>query len=209
MTVSEKADQSGLVSIIDTVLTHAGFDRLASQLTNRSDWLSNVYEDSLCFVAVSLFSDVDALIRDWQSAQEELTSLLQRYPAHIGAKAWDGYLVLVTPDRLSSLTVAEITAIRSNTKRLRKLVLCDEDTIDSDRKSDLIARIARGLSPVLPLTLPTKRHYVNPLGSLADRLKVAGLTSGQIASVVDAYNSGMPIMSALHEVVEIRREGNR
>ena len=65
----------------------------------------------------------------WLQAQAALVDLISAFFHRSDAKAWEGYLVLLTPSVLPHDAALEVTEIRRNTTHVRKLVATgDEET---------------------------------------------------------------------------------
>lgn len=192
-----------LLAGVDAILRSAGAKRVPatdlSGLAGTGEGLVAMYEDTQSFVGVAMFTSVAALREGWLQAQEDLARLTSTSVTALGAKAWDGYLVLLTTQAVPEREVAAVTAIRGNTRRLRKLVLAPGDEAATATAERLGSFLRRELAPLLPLDLPRDGKYQDPVRALPQRLKVAGMTAADIATVLDAYEAGSPMVVALHK----------
>lgn len=196
--MTDLLDPRSMIAIVDRILQANGAVRVAVEESQRGDsYLSAAYEDNYSFIGVAYFISMSNLIDHWLDAQEELERLTSRAIVHLGAKAWDGYLVLLTEQPISRLTMASVTAIRSNTRQLRKLVIARDD-LAADKGVSLESTVGRSLTPLLPLTVPRVASFVDPVSTLPDRLKVVGLSRDDIEAVVIAHSLGLPMIATLH-----------
>jgi hypothetical protein len=192
-----------LLARVDAILQSAGATRVPtpdlSGLAGTADGLVAVYEDTQSFVGVASYTSVAALREGWLQAQEDLALLTSSSIASLGAKAWDGYLVLLSTQAIPEREVAAVTAIRGNTRRLRKLVIAPSDETAAATPERLSNFLRRELAPLLPLDLPRDGTYQDPVKALPQRLKVPGMTATDITTVLDAYDAGSPMVVALHQ----------
>lgn len=161
--------------------------------------LGGVYEDPLAVIGYAVFESVSRLRADWISAQEQLAKTISGALYNMGSKAWDGYLILATPERGSSDDAADLTAIRSNTRRLRKLVITGTELGDEPLDVALLrSSVHRALAPLRPLSIPESVGAIDPLAGLPTRVSVHGLSTADLEAVVAAYVEGRPMIQALH-----------
>lgn len=160
--------------------------------------LEGIVEDTLTVVGYAVYQTVSELLNSWMDAQDQMARAISRSEFDLGAKAWDGYLVLATPERSTSDQSAALTRIRTNTRRLRKLLIVGEDVqIIGDRT--LATVVARCLAPLAPLQLPPGTGVADPLANLGARVQVPGLSAADIDAVVEAYRENRPLIQALHD----------
>lgn len=160
--------------------------------------LQGLFEDTLTVVGYAVYETVGELLNSWIDSQDQMAKAISRSNFDLGAKAWDGYLVLATPEQTSPDQSADVAAIRSNTRRLRKLLVLGEDVQPIGSRS-LVTGVARCLAPLAPLDLSFGSGTVDPLSNLGSRLSVPGLSIDQVNAVVDAYRNGRPLIQALHD----------
>jgi hypothetical protein len=190
--------QPELLAVVDVVLSSANSKRIPTDALE--DWgvLAAAYEDPHSFVGVAYFPSLSGLIAGWLDAQERLGRLASTV-TQLGAKAWDGYLVLLCDQSSSPDTAAEVTAIRSNTRRLRKLVITGDDLMQGDQPIPPVVAVRRALAPLLPIDVPPDSGFVDPVSTLSARITVPGLEASDIDVVVEAHELGLPMVAALHE----------
>lgn len=150
-----------------------------------------VYEDPYSIAAVAVYETWSELATGWVQLQESLVELISRFWTQADAKAWDGYLVLLTPAAPSSAVEAE--TIRYNTSRLRKLIATGDDL---RRLSD----VARVLAPLLPLESVATPQEERALDILPRLLARRGIDEGAGRALVRAFERQEPLVEALHSM---------
>jgi hypothetical protein len=186
-----------LLAAATSNLLDAGYKRVErleiSELNNSN---TRVFEDVYNIVAIAAYNTWTELDDNWKDTQAALVELISQYLERSDAKAWDGYLVLITPSILNQEEIAHLINIRYNTSHLRKLVAAgNELTVLQDVK--------RILAPLLPLQvdpLPVERRSV--LDELPSLLTARGISSPAVKAVVDAYQDQKPLVEALHKFRE-------
>lgn len=161
---------------------------------------SMAFEDEYSVIAVWTFDSVEDLIAGWGTAQDHVVDFLGANVVATDPKSWDGYLILLAMDGVPEESVAELSNIRSDTRRVRKLVLTADDV--PSRVSDPLAlapHVRRTLAPILDLDLDSTPGRTDPLVSLPLRIAETLSTGAHLDVVVAAYESGESTMDALHE----------
>jgi hypothetical protein len=168
----------------------------------RGSALDLLYEDVHSVIGVVACNTVEELIEVWLAAQDDVTSIMSGVIPSTNSKAWDGYLVAATEQVPRDEQVAEVAAIRANTRRLRKLVMTGDDIgRDAIRFRNGIRRC---LAPLLPLEIQQQGPAADPISGLPSRVSVPGMTSQDVLVVIEAYETGVPPLQALHERVTAR-----
>lgn len=162
--------------------------------------LAAIYEDRAAVVGFAVYDEVNQLVSGWLDAQEQLSRALASSLYDMRDKAWDGYLVLGTPQRSSATDGVHLTAIRANTRRVRKLIITGDEIVNQGATDaeNMRAAVMRGLAPLLPLNLGDGPGLTDPLMSLSTRMRTPGVQPSLIDAVVDAYRDGRPMLQALH-----------
>lgn len=186
-----------LLDAIRAVLESIGTVRPASPGPRRQSALDLLYEDEHSVVGVSAFETVQDLIASWLDAQDDLSRIMSAVIPSMNSKAWDGYLIAVTGQVPRSTEAADLAAIRSNTRRARKLVITGDDV--GHGSAGIRNGIRRGLAPLLPLELPEETSGADPIAGLPSRISVPGMTAADVAAVIAAYEDGLPPLQALHQ----------
>jgi hypothetical protein len=131
----------------ERALVAAGYRRVSDQQLGENAQDGRAYEDVYGLVYIYVFDTVDNLMNGWHQAQGQLVSLMTKFVSAQEAKAWDGYLVLLTPERHSPPQYADIQALRRDTHRVRKLVA-------TGSRLRALSDVTGVLQPLLPLELP-------------------------------------------------------
>lgn len=104
---------------------------------------SRLFEDKFGLVGLIVFETWSRLVEEWADAQGALVEIISRHMSRSDPKAWDGYLVLLTPGIRGKRGKEDWMGIRYNTKRIRKFVASGEDL-----KS--ISDVQSTIAPLLP-----------------------------------------------------------
>ena len=151
------------------------------------------FEDAYGIVAVAVYETWGELAGRWQDAQGALVRLISAYLSKAEAKAWDGYLVLLTP-ATSTAGREAVEAIRYDTSRLRKLV-ADGEELGS------LTQVEEVLLPLLPLkpVAPALAER-SVLDLLPEMLKDREIAPAATTRLLEAYAAGRPLVEGLHEL---------
>jgi len=175
-------------------LEEAGYKRIERlEATELNSPGVRVFEDVYNIVAVAAFNTWEELSTNWSNTQAALAELISRYLDRSDAKAWDGYLVLMCPTILNPMQMEELSDIRYDTSRLRKLIAAGKElTVLND--------IERVLAPLLPLSLeslaPERRSVLDELPSL---LSAKGVPAEAVKVAVEAYQDQQPLLETLNK----------
>lgn len=164
------------------------------------------FEDEYAVISVWAFDSVDSLVNGWGAAQDYVVRLLGKNVENTDPKSWDGYLVLIAVDGVPEGLAAELSNIRSDTRRVRKLVITADDL--PSRISDpleVTPHVRRALAPILDLDVNSGLGRSDPLDSLPTRLSGSLGAAEHLAAVVAAYEAGGSLLDELHnELVNLR-----
>lgn len=199
MTLGTSVD---LLSVFDYLMLSAGMQRVSTVQTSQWPASSRVYEDRFSIIGCFYYDSFSRLSTHWLDAQDLLVSLMSASLAQGDAKSWDGYLILLTNGSVSRNQALKLTEIRSNTRRVRKIVITGDD-LRAPEGTDILPQLRRNLGPVLPLTIQVQPRPSDPLASLAERLGHNAARSGQVAAILEAYREGRPVLTALHDYLEL------
>lgn len=188
-----------LIAEISRLLAESDIVRVDS--TRHPSWPldSMAFEDEYSVIAVWTFASVEDLVAGWGAAQDHVVDFLGANVIATDPKSWDGYLILVAMDGVPEALVAELSNIRSDTRRVRKLVLTADDL--PSRVFDpleLAPHVRRTLAPILDLDLDTTPGRTDPLSSLPMRLAGTLGNSTHLDVVIAAYEAGESPLEALH-----------
>jgi hypothetical protein len=149
-----------------------------------------VYEDEYGVVGLVVFDSWNELDAGWRRAQAELVHLLSDHLTADEPKAWEGYLLLLTPGRAP--TEKSIAEIRYDLTRLRKIAAGGE-------RLRTVGDVKRVVSPVLPLTFGAERdEAIGLLEKLPELIADEEVPEASVQALVQAYAGQESMMQALH-----------
>lgn len=157
------------------------------------------FEDEYSVIAVWSFDSVESLVNGWGAAQDHVVRLLGSNVVNTDPKSWDGYLVLAAVDGVPDALAAELSNVRSDTRRVRKLVITADDL--PSRITDpleVTPYVRRALAPILDLAVNSDLGQSDPLDSLPTRLPASLGVAQNLAAVVAAYEAGGSLLDGLH-----------
>lgn len=197
MMVEQLFTTTTLVATATEVLLGAGYRRV--DRSRIGEWPApegRVFEDPYSVAAVVGYETWTDLAATWLDAQAALADLLSRHFHREDAKAWDGYLVLMTPSVLPRESRLDALALRSNTTHTRKLLITGEDVQTLDD-------VERGLLPLLPLHGDVvAQQPVSVLELLPDLLERRGVRRDAVEAVIRAFAEQQPPAERLNELLE-------
>src|SRR5262249_3267445 len=120
-----------------------------------------------------------------------LVELISKNLSSSEAKAWEGYLVLLTPGVLPSEARTEADRVRHDTSRVRKFVAAGEGLQN-------IADVHRVLMPLLPLDGIDLRTTESTLSVLPELLATRGLPKRAVEVIIKAFLEQQPLVERLH-----------
>lgn len=185
-----------LIGAADESLQSAGYRRVdptRDDSSHAQDSASRTYEDEFGVVGLFVFETPESLGEGWPDAQSELVDTMTRHIARDEDKAWDGYLVLLTPIGCDQEQRHRLNQIRYDTTRVRKIVASGDDLHSlSDVTRVLLPLLPLG--PAAPVDLPSSALELLP--ALLERHEIdARLT----AKVVEAYEAQRPMITAIFD----------
>jgi hypothetical protein len=176
------------------ILETYGYTRVNLDMTE--NWqTSNVrlFEDDYGIVAVVVYDTWGDLLSNWIEAQASLVELVSKYTTRDDPKSWEGYLVLLTPSPVAKQNSLELTKIRYDISRVRKLVATGDDIKALDD-------VRQVLLPLLPLQVETINEVgESVLNMLPKLLSNRGLPEKAVETVIDAFLQQKPIVESLHK----------
>ena len=185
-----------LLAAADEILGASGFGTVDPATTGT--WAATearVYEDAHSIVCVAAYETWSALSSTWHDDQANLVELISRHFTRSEAKAWDGYLVILTPSFVPASERQEAVNIQRNTVHVRKLLATGDEleTVDAVRRT---------LLPLLPLEIQEASRPSNVLHSLPPLLSRYGVDEEISRVAIAAFLEQRPIIEAIHELVE-------
>lgn len=193
MAKGEGLTTTDLLAAVSDCLCGGGYERIGDD--RRGQWPTEsvrLFEDAYGVLAVVVYDTWRDLLSGWVDAQDALVQLISRHISRSDAKAWDGYLVLLTPGIMASDTRNAATQIRYDTTRVRKLLATGDDL-----KS--LGDVERALLPLLPLEpeleLDEQESVLKMLPSL---LSGRGIPDDVARIVIEAFSEQRPLVERLH-----------
>lgn len=187
--MGETLTATQLLAAATEVLLSSGY--VEAQIGS-SDLGSRVFEDAFGIVAIHVFDTWGQLRDQWHLAQGQLVDLISEHVRRAEAKAWEGYLVLLTPGLLPSTEMATINDLRGDTNRVRKLVATGEAL-------GTLADVRSVLLPLLPLLIDDPSSaQTNLLELLPELLAENSIPLSVTGVVVDAFTSNESMLERLH-----------
>lgn len=191
---SESFTATGLLAASTDFLARAGYAPIPDEMLERfNSERARAFEDAYGVVLVAVYDTWDQLATSWPDDQGRLVDLLSAYVPREEAKAWEGYLVLLTPGGESEEAEVEANQIRYNMTRVRKLV-----GIGSEMNT--LADLERVLRPLLPIQIaPIAAQSESVLDLLPDLLATDSLPESLVREAIRAFSESRAIVEALHE----------
>src|SRR5271155_1735484 len=101
MTDNTSLTITDLLAASTQCLENAGYTRIeADAAWDFNKQAARLFEDEYNIVAVVVYGTWRDLVENWGTEQAGLVELISRHLSSNDAKAWDGYLVLLTPSRV-------------------------------------------------------------------------------------------------------------
>ncbi|GIK77430.1 MAG: hypothetical protein BroJett022_11200 [Actinomycetes bacterium] len=180
-----------LLAAASETLESSGYARVA--LDGRELEGGRLYEDPYGVVAINVYDSWATLAGEWTEAQAELVELMSEHLSSADAKAWEGYLVLLTPGHADPGADADqLESIRYDTSRVRKLIAAGDELTR-------LADVERVLLPLLPIDggvtdVDQERSVLDLLPTL---IRSEDVDQGAVGAVVAAFQEHEPLLEAL------------
>ena len=200
MTVSNSPlTATALVAAAERVLEGAGFKAIVPPSIGA--WTTTaprVYEDAYSIVCVAVYETWADLSSRWLEDQASLVDLISKHFSRTEAKAWDGYLVLLTPSVVPASDRMNAINIQRNTLHLRKL-FADGDELRS------VDAVRRTLLPLLPLEEHDGLETRNVFDTLPSLLASRGVDEAVAKVAIEAFRDQKPIVAEIHAFIMDKR----
>ncbi|MCB9841658.1 MAG: hypothetical protein H6812_00200 [Phycisphaeraceae bacterium] len=182
-----------LLVAASSVLGTNGYHTVALRAPQWQSHSNRLFEDPYSVVGVSVFDTVDSLLQDWPDLQGSLVDVISHHIGRDADKAWDGYLVLLTPAAAAS-RADELESLRNDTTRLRKLVATGEDLQEA---SD----VERTLRSLLPLSRTSDSIQLpSTLDLLPNLLTSLDIPASVTTALIDTYRDQGSMLERLHKI---------
>lgn len=183
---------TALLAEASTVLEQSGYQRIEPSMDLR--WpvsTARLFEDPYSIVGLLIYETWGYLRDTWTEAQGCLVELISANVQRSEAKAWDGYLVVLTPASAAT-QLPQVDQIRYDVTRVRKLVATAEDLSE-------LSDVRRILLPLLPLepglSAGASRSAIDIIPEL---LAEKGIPERFGRAVVEAFRQQDPLVESLH-----------
>ncbi len=183
---------TGLIARATEILMQGGYRQITDAGGCWNTSTGRLFEDPYNVVGVVVLNTCSEILSSWPDLQESLVDVISRHVTAAEGKAWDGYLVLLTPGMAPSERAA-IEGLRYDTSRLRKLVATGED-LSAD------AEVERVLRPLLPMKMgAVQLKQDSTLSMLPSLLKALNIPQPLTEALIKAYSDQASLMECLHE----------
>ena len=184
-----------LVAAASEILEGADF-RVAS-LSPTDTWRATearVYEDAYSIVCIAVYETWADLWSHWADDQATLVRLISQHFSRTDAKAWEGYLVLLTPSFVPADARHNAVGIQRNTVHVRKLFGAGDElqTVDAVR---------RALLPLLPIGGDSALEPQNVLDNLPTVLARQGVDEDAARVAIAAFREQRSIIAEIHSFI--------
>ena len=188
---SNRITTTDLMAAATKALVDGGYSQVVRGFEGWDTPTSRLFEDEYNIVGIVIFDTCGELLRSWPDAQGSLVDVISRHVGREESKAWDGYLILLSPGLASSESAA-LDAVRYNTTRVRKLI----GTGDDLRSPTDVERVLRALLPLGEERANVSQHSV--LDLLPRLLVDHGIAKETTQILVDAFREQAPLLERLH-----------
>ena len=158
---------------------------------------ARLYEDAYSIVCVAVYETWADLSSHWTEDQAHLVDLISRHFARNDAKAWEGYLALLTPSVVPAAERLSAIDIQRNTLHVRKLFADGEDL-------QSLRGIRRTLLALLPLEEQHSLEPTNVLDNLPPLLAAHGVDEEAAQVAIAAFREQRPIAAEIHALLQSR-----
>jgi hypothetical protein len=184
-----------LIAASTSVLEAGGYESIHEGFPEWNTPSTRLFEDKYNVVGIAVLTTAAELLQSWADLQGALVDVISRHVGKSENKAWDGYLVLLTPG-IAPTSDDKIEDIRSDTTRLRKLVATGEElAVPSD-----VERLLRSLLPLNDSS--GSIGQATALDRLPKLLTDSGIAESTTRVLVKSYIEQQPLMEALHRTRE-------
>jgi len=182
-----------IVAAASSYLEAGGYSAVAeSRLGGWELPSTRVFEDPYSVVALMVYESWADLASNWTAAQAALVQLMSDYMTSADPKAWEGYLVLLTPGTAPEDGSPSVSDLRYDVSRVRKLIATGDELTQT-------SEVERALLPLLPMRAPASAMRN---GSVLDLLPALladhGIDRDAVRVIIDAFTAQQPLVESLH-----------
>jgi hypothetical protein len=181
-----------LTAAASELLERHNYRRIAeADLKGFDGYRGRYYEDEYGVVSVVVYETWVDLVESWPEDQSRLVRLMSEHMKRTDLKAWDGYLVLLTPGSPPEEQRSTVEDIRYDVTRVRKLIAVGEDLLN-------LNDVERTLLPLLPIEgLEASAEEFSALDMLPGLLKPLGIAPAVTVAMVDAFREQQSLLERL------------
>lgn len=186
---------SSLLAAATEILLQGGYRvREGSSVESRLS-TERLFEDPYGVVSIVVHDTWQSLASTWRDGQARLVELISARVGPADAKAWEGYLVLLTPGIAATSEERTVARrIRYDTSRVRKLVATGEEIRTT-------GDVERALASLLPLpNSEIRRDSRGVLETLPALLEESGIPAEITGRLVSAYERQTSLLAALDSI---------
>ena len=190
---------TAIVAQAAETLEGAGFKTVDPSATDA--WRASatkVYEDAYSIVCIAAYETWADLASRWIEDQSTVVDLISKHFVRTEAKAWDGYLVLLTPSAVPRSDRSTAISIQRDTLHLRKLV-ADGGELRA------LGSVRRMLLPLLPIEEDFSLEPRNVLDALVPLLTRHGVDEESVRVAIEAFRDQRSMITDLHTLTERRQ----
>lgn len=195
MSVSRPLTTTEILAAATEQFATAGYRRIDPSGENWDLSNSRLFEDRFGLVGLVVFETWAQLVEGWPEAQGLLVDVISRHASRSNPKAWEGYLVLLTPGVRGQAGKEDWTSIRYNTRRIRKFVASGEELRS-------IGDVRATIAPLLPFethagTATLDESVLDMIPDLL--LETHGIPRELSRRMVRAFDGRRNLMQEIHE----------
>ena len=198
-TAGSQLTVTNLMAAASEALSGAGFREVT--LATTDEWeatVVRVYEDEHSIVCMAIYETWRDLVTQWSFDQANFSDLISRYIEGTHPKAWEGYLVLLTPSVVPANERESAILIQRNTRHVRKLFADGSDLKEIDD-------VSRVLLPLMPLEEQETLLSENVLDALPQLLSKHGIDTEVAQTAIAAFRAQRPIIPDVNALISERR----
>ncbi|SRR6266478_3442808 len=193
MSSENSLTSTDILAAASEALVLGGYRRIGESVSEKIAGTARIFKDPYSVAQLVVYETWTDLESNWTDAQAVLVELISKYVVSTEPKAWDGYLVLLTPSILPTAAREQAIQIKNNFNRVRKfLATGDELKTTSD--------VERLLLPLLPLAgdVPRGDQSSRVLDFLPEILSKRGIDRAAVETLVKAFAGHEPLLENLH-----------
>jgi hypothetical protein len=184
-----------LIAAATKTLQDGGYRQITAGFPDWNNQTARLFEDKYSIVGLVVFETCGELLRTWTDLQGSLVNVISHHVGREESKAWDGYLVLLSPGIAPSEDNG-LEAIRYDTRRVRKLVATGDDLRG-------LTEVERVLRPLLPLAVGSASvGQGTALDLLPKLLSAHNIPEETTKALVEAFRKQASLLETLNDLKE-------